>query len=295
MEARVAARARTIDPSAYLQLAKPGVTGLVIATVAAGALLASPHGMTPGVFLLVLLGSACAAGGTNALNQVAEREADARMERTRERPLPSGRLDPRSASLFAWSVSVAGVVLLGLAANPLTAIIAALTLILYVFVYTPLKRSSLLALPLGAIPGALPIIGGWTAVTGRIEWGGLALFLVLWLWQIPHFLSIGLLYREDYRRGGFRVLAVEDPSGRRSARRAVLFSGVLVPAAIVPGLLGVTGTISGVGGALLGCGLLAAACALQRRPSRAGARRLFLASIAYLPLMLGLLVADRTG
>lgn len=295
MKASVAAPAPPGSLSAYLELTKPRITSLVLVTVASGALLAPPGEMGAAAFLLVLAGSAFAAGGTNALNQVAERDADARMGRTRHRPIPSGRLDTVPAAIFAWAVSLCGIALLAFAANGLTAAIAVATLVLYVFAYTPLKRSSPLSMPLGAIPGALPIAGGWTAATGRLEPGAIALFLIVFLWQMPHFLSIGVLSREDYRRGGFRVLAVEDPSGRRSARQSLVWSGLLVPAAVLPGLLEVTGAASALGAVILGCGMVAAASAFARRPGRSAARRLFLASIAYLPLLLALFVADRAG
>lgn len=289
---------------ALLELTKPRITLYVLLTAATGFAAASGgagsdpstgglSGDLPGL-LVLLLGTALIAGGTNALNQLLERDADARMLRTRNRPLPSGRLSPREALAFAIGISVAGSGILAVTVNPLTAAIAVATLAAYILVYTPLKIRSPLSTPVGAVPGALPIVGGWTAASAALEPGALALFAILFVWQMPHFLGLGWLLREDYRRGGFRVLGVADPSGRRTARRSLLWLLLLVPASHLPLATGVAAGPLYVWGSLgLGAGFLAVGVAFARRPSRSGARRLFLASILYLPAILALLVLPR--
>ena len=306
---------------ACLELTKPGITGFVTLTAAVGYLVGAAP--VEGLRLLhLMVGTALAAGGTNALNQVLEREADARMERTRERPLPSGRLSAPAGAAFAVGSSSAGVLWLLAFTDPLTASLAAATVLLYAVVYTPLKKRSWTALLVGAVPGALPALGGWTAARGEIGPTGLFLFLVLFLWQLPHFMGLDWLHRRDYGRAGFRTLAVVAPDG--GATRAGILGSValLLGASLGPWLGGPLGLAYGggalaLGGAFLVAGLLrpprsapAAAGAgaggggrrardrggsagPDRALTRAGARRVFLASLLYLPLLLVLMVADR--
>lgn len=223
-----------------LALTKPRITGLV-SLVAGAAFLASGRALDLVVLAALLAGTALLAGGTNGLNQVLEREEDGRMDRTRGRPLPAGRLEAGRAVVFALALVAAGGAILLAAVNPLTAGLGLASSVLYVAVYTPMKQASALALPVGAVPGALPALGGWTAATGRVDAAGLALFGILFLWQIPHFLALGWVHREDYRRAGFAVAAARDAADARSGEMAVLSGLALLPVSLLPVLLGRAG------------------------------------------------------
>lgn len=275
--------------AAYWALTKPGITRLVVLTAAVGFWLGDPRG-PPLRGLLALLGTALVTAGTNTLNQWWERDADGRMERTRLRPLPSGSLSPRSALVFGVGIAIVGLVWLALFANALTAWLAGASLASYVFLYTPLKRRTPLALFVGAVPGALPILGGWTAATGNVALPALVLFVILFLWQIPHFLALGWLYRDDYRRGGFAMLSRGDPDGRDMARESLVFAAALLVASLLPATVGIAGPAYVAAAAALGAVLVAYSAALFRAPTTVAARRLFHASIAYLPALLLLLV-----
>lgn len=284
-------RARRGD---YLELTKPRVTSLVLATTAAGFYLGSTGPLSLPILLFTLLGVGLAAAGTSALNQVVERDADALMRRTRSRPLPSGRMTPGRALLFAIVISVAGIALLLLFVNAITAALVAATLVSYIFIYTPLKRSTSLSTLIGAVPGALPPLAGWTAATGEIGAGGLALFGILFIWQLPHSLAIAWMYREDYARGGFRLLPVIDPEGMSTERQILVQSLALLPVSLVPSLLGLAGEAYFYGALVLGVGLVVVAAGVPLRRTVRAARRVLLASVIYLPLLLGLLMIDRT-
>ena len=274
---------------AYWALTKPGITHLVVLTTAAGFWLGGP-GAPNWDMLAALLGTALVTAGTNALNQWWERDADARMARTCRRPLPSGSLSPRSAFVFGVSIAIVGLIWLALLVNPLTAWLAGASLASYVFLYTPLKRRTSLALFVGAVPGALPILGGWTAATGRVTLPAVVLFAILFLWQIPHFLALGWLYREDYRRGGFAMLSRCDTDGRDSGRLTVAFAAALLVTSLLPAFVGIAGPSYLATAAALGTMLLAYSGALLRAPTAVAARRVFHTSIAYLPALLLLLV-----
>lgn len=276
--------------SDLLALTKPRITALVVATAAAG-FLAAGGGLGPGLVHL-LAGTALLAGGTNALNQLLERDADARMERTRRRPLPDGRLSPAAAATFATLLVTGGGAWLLVGTNALTAGLGVASTVLYAAAYTPLKRRSPISLVVGAVPGALPALGGWTAARGRVDPAGLALFGIVFLWQLPHFLALGHQLREDYRRAGFSVLAVEDPSGARSGRAAVLSALALLPVALLPTLLGVAGWGYGALAAATGAVYLASSARFAARKGDDEARSLFRVSLAYLPLLLVALVVD---
>jgi protoheme IX farnesyltransferase len=278
---------------AFFELTKPRITGLVLLTTAVGFQIASTAAVDLVLLLHALLGTALTAGGTNALNQYVERGPDAAMHRTRGRPLPSGRLSAREGLLFAVLISLAGIGYLAYFVNGITAIFAAATLVSYVAAYTPLKQITPWSTAVGGISGALPIVGGWTAATGRLAPATWALFGILFLWQLPHFLGLGWLCRDDYRRGGFQILAVRDPSGRRTATQSLIVLALLLPTAALPTLFGLTGIVYLVGG--LGLGLAFLACGIQFaiRPEAATARRLFLASVLYLPVLLLLMVIDK--
>jgi heme o synthase len=280
---------------ALLELTKPRITQLVLLTAAAGFYLGSADGVRLALLFHTLIGTALVAGGTNAFNQWRERDVDARMQRTRGRPLPSGRVRPGVAAAFAGAISLGGVVYLAAEVNPLTAGLAALTLISYVGLYTPLKRRTTLNTLIGAVPGALPIVGGWTAAGGPLGAAVLALFWILFLWQLPHFLALSWIYREDYRRGGLAMLSVEDPDGTRTARMALLYAAALLPVSLLPSLLGLTGGVYFFGALVLGLAYTAITAPLLREATARAAWRVFFVSIVYLPALLTLMVVDKVA
>jgi len=288
---RIGARERAAD---FLELTKPRVTSLVLVTTLVGFYLGSKGPLDVALLLNTLLGTALVAAGTSALNQYVEREEDGRMLRTRRRPLPAGRLDPGHALLFAAVISVAGLLHLVLTVNLVTAGLAALTLLSYVFVYTPLKRITTLCTLVGAIPGALPPLGGWTAAHGDVAAGGVALFAILFVWQLPHSLAIAMLYKDDYARGGFRLLPVVDEAGNATGRQILAHCLVLLPLSLVPTMLDVTGVVYFYGAVVLGLGLTAFAVPILVDASARAARRMLLASVVYLPALLCLMALDRT-
>jgi heme o synthase len=267
----------------------------VVLTAAAGFYLGSGAGVDLRLLLDTLAGVALVAAGTNAFNQWRERDVDARMRRTQDRPLPSGRVTPGAAAAFAALISAAGVGYLGLRVNLLTAGLAALTLASYVLLYTPLKRTTTLNTLIGAVPGALPIVGGWTAAGGALGPAVAALFWILFLWQLPHFLALAWIYREDYRRGGLAMLSVSDTDGRHTGRMVLLYATALLPVSLLPTLLGVTGGFYFFGALALGLAYAGASVAMTHAATTARARRLFLVSIAYLPALLTLMVVDKVA
>jgi protoheme IX farnesyltransferase len=296
--ARERSGARPVSPSrtdrwrAYLELTKPGITRLVLVTTAAGFYLAAAT-VDWLLLLHVLIGTGLAASGAGALNQYAERDADARMERTAGRPLPSGRLLPGQALMFSAGIGIAGIAYLWFFVNLTTAIVVALSLSSYVFVYTPLKRITWTATIIGAVPGALPILAGWTAAGQPIDAVAIVLFLILFAWQMPHFFALAWIFREDYVRGGFRMLTVVDPTGRRAARQAVVYTIATVALSLVIALLEPTSTLYLLGAALIGSAFLALSVVQLVACSERGAWRLFFGSVLYLPLLLLLLVVDK--
>jgi heme o synthase len=280
--------------SVYLELTKARLALLVVLTAAAGFLVAAPASWRWGTLVATLLGTALAAGGSIALNQCCEVERDARMERTRHRPLPSGLLTRRHALAVGLGLSLAGVGLLAALVNFLTAALALAVVLLYVLVYTPLKPRTSFATLVGAVCGAIPPVMGWAAATGGIELAALILAAVLFLWQIPHFLALAWVYRDDYARGGFKMLPAFDPRGRVTSRMTVLYSAGLVPVAFAAAPAGLAGRVYGVGALLLGLGLAWFGLQFARQRSDLAARRVFFATLAYLPLLLALLAVDHT-
>ncbi len=287
-------------PALYLEITRPRITFMVMLTTAAGFVLsqgaqgASGGGPLPlALFFHALVGTGLVASCSSALNQVIEREHDAKMRRTEERPLPAGRLDPDRALAFSVALGVGGLVYLALAVNLLTALLGAVTLVAYVFVYTPLKRVTSFATVVGAAPGAMPPVMGWAAFSGHLGAGAWALFGILFFWQLPHFLSIAWMYRSDYARAGYPMLPVLEPDGASTARQAVLWAAALVPLSLVPSALGLTGMVYAVGASVLGLGYLAASITFGRRRTGTSGRRLLLASVLYLPGILAVMLADR--
>lgn len=274
----------------YVELTKPRITFLVLATTAVAYRLGG--GSDAAAFAALLSGTALVAGGASALNQYWERRADALMRRTRYRPLPSRRISPAEALAFGVVLSAAGLALLA-ALNGMTWILAAAALGSYVLAYTPLKRVTSVCTIVGAVPGAIPALMGWAAARGSLGAGAWALFGVLFLWQLPHFLAIGWIYREDYARGGFPMLTVVDRGGSATGRQMVLFCAALIPATVVAGLIAGTGAIYLWSATALGVLFLGAALSFARSKSTAAARSVFLISVFYLPALLGLMVFDR--
>ncbi len=266
---------------------------MVVMTTAAGFLLTAPRPLHWLLMCHALIGTALVASGASALNQVVERHTDARMRRTARRPLPAGRLKVEKALYFGLMISVAGVVYLALLVNWLTAVLGALTLASYVFIYTPLKRKTSLSTLIGAVPGAAPPVMGCSAATGEIGLLAAMLFAILFLWQMPHFLAIAWLYRNDYQRGGFPMLTIGRLSGPRTARQMILFAAVLIPVSVLPSIFGFSGVAYLVGALVLGLVFLGYCIGFSRRHSAGAARRLLLASVIYLPVVLLLMVADQ--
>ena len=277
----------------FVALTKPRLNVLVLVTALAGLYLAAPDGLPAALVLHTLVGTALVAGGAAALNQVWERDIDALMARTRTRPVPSGRLRVSESLWFAIALSVAGLVELAVAVNLLCASVAALTLATYVFAYTPLKRRTSLATLMGAVPGALPPVIGWTAAGEGVTLPALVLFGIVFFWQMPHFLAIAWLYRDEYAAAGIPLLPVLEPDGRRTGRQALLYAAALWPVSLMPTLVGLAGGFYVAVATLLGSALVALGLQFARGRSTAAARRLFLFSIIYLPLLWGALVADR--
>jgi heme o synthase len=243
--------------------------------------------------LHALLGTALLACGASALNQLLERKLDGRMRRTEDRPLPSGRLSADAVLMIGVGLSIAGLLDLTLFVNRLTGLLGALTLASYLFVYTPLKRITTLNTLVGAIPGAIPPLMGWTSATGEISAAGWSLFAILFLWQLPHFMAIAWLYREDYARAGFKMVPISDPDGSKTAAQAVCHAIGLIPVSLFPSLLGVSGVVYFGAALALGMAFLFFAIQFSRAVSAERARHLFVASIVYLPVLLGILVLDK--
>ena len=275
----------------YLELSKSRIVLMVLITTAAGFLFAAER-VDPLLMLHALAGTALVAAGTNALNQYVERDLDAKMHRTRMRPLPAGRITPRAALLFSAAIAVIGTVYLAVAVNWLTAVLGAFTLTSYILVYTPLKRVSTICTIVGAIPGAVPPLMGWTAATNELGAGGWIAFGILFLWQLPHFMAISWMYREDYARGGFAMLSVRDGDGAAVARQAIWYTLALLPVSLLPSVLGMSGFIYAAGAALAGAVLLAAAIRFFRDRGTGNARMLFMVSNLYLLTVMLLLVID---
>jgi protoheme IX farnesyltransferase len=290
--ALAAARRRFVD---FLSLAKPRVVLMVALTTLVGYYLGASADVDYPRLVHLLVGTALAAGGTLALNQFIERDVDARMLRTRARPLPDGRLQPGEAATFGGLVTLGGLAYLLVTTGPAATAITAATSALYLGVYTPLKRVSPLCTVLGAVPGALPPVAGWVAARGELGVGAGVLFAILFLWQLPHTLAIARLYREDYARAGIRVLPVVDPDGGSTERQIVTGCLALHAAGLLPTLVGLTGGVYFFGALLLGALFLVVGTAQALRPSAPAARRVVIASIIYLPILLALMALDKVG
>jgi protoheme IX farnesyltransferase len=277
----------------YLTLTKPRVAVLVLFTVAIGALLAGGSELPLATTFHAVLGTALVASGASALNQWLERRRDACMRRTENRPLPAGRLLPLEVFLFGSALGLGGMVYLALTLKtPWAALLAGFTFVCYVAVYTPLKAITPLNTLVGAVPGAMPPVIGWCAVRGGIDREALALFVVVFLWQVPHFLAIAWIYRDQYAQAGYKMLPVLDLSGELTAGHMVSWCLALIPASLVPVLLGQASVLYASGAVLLGLLFLASALSFRNTPGIGPARRVLRASLVYLPGLLALLLLD---
>jgi len=287
----IGVRGRATD---YVALAKPRLNLLVVVSAAAGYAMA--HGDTTNLAPLgwMVVGTGLVSGGASAINQVIERETDGLMRRTRLRPLPDGRLTTIEGLAFAGILSLLGLLVLAAGVNVLSAAVALATLASYAVVYTPLKRRTSFATVIGAIPGALPPVIGWAAAENALSQGAWVLFGIVFLWQLPHFLAIAWIYREDYARAGLPMLPVIEPDGRSTSRQAVVYTAALLPVALAPTLVGMSGTAY-FAGALVGT-LIFLGFSMRFAITRAvrDARRLFFTSIIYLPVLWALMIVDRT-
>lgn len=276
----------------WLELTKPGITLFIVLTAGAAYVTAQGGIGDPVVFLAALAATGLMSAGAATLNQVAESAQDARMKRTARRPIPAGIIDARAATRFAWSLTCSGLALALLALPWLSTLMLVLCHVSYVNVYTPLKRRTPLCTLVGAIPGALPVLAGWSATGAPIGTGALALTGVLFMWQIPHFLALGWLGREDYARAGCPMLGVGDPTGEASARVALAYAVAMAVCAVVLGVVPRTGAIYLVVALVTTGAYTAAAWSFVRHPERGPARRLFLSSLGVLPILLAALVLD---
>jgi protoheme IX farnesyltransferase len=276
----------------YLALAKPRLNFLVVLTSAAGYYLGAVGRPDWLAMAQAVAGTAFVAGGAAALNQVYERDTDALMRRTRLRPLPDGRVRPDDARIFGLALSASGLALLAEKANLAAALLALATLVIYLVVYTPMKRRSSMATLIGAVPGALPPLIGWAAARGTLTAGGWTLFAIVFLWQIPHFMAIAWMYRDDYSSAGFPMLPVVEPDGRSTGRQALIYAIALVPISLLPAVVGVTGAVYPWVAAALGAAIVWLAARFARSRTEAEARALFFGSIIYLPLLWAAMILD---
>ena len=288
-----AAAAEKSWTSVFADLVKARLTTLVLLTTLVGFYLGWRGAMNFALMFNTLAATGLVAAGASALNQWLEREYDAKMLRTQSRPLPSGRMQPATVAIFGGVCSVAGLIYLALAVNPLTSIIGAVTLISYLFIYTPLKRVTWLNTAIGAVPGALPPLMGWTAARGELSSEGWALFAILFFWQLPHFFAIAWIYKDEYAKAGFQMLPGIDPDGQRTAQQAVSNTLALLAVSLFPFVFKMAGTFYLVGAIILGAGFLWGAIQFSRQLTLTRARQLFFASIIYLPMLLALMVWNK--
>lgn len=276
----------------YVELTKPRIVLLVLVTTTFGFILGGGGFQSFPLLFYTLLGAMCVCGGSSALNQYLERDVDSQMKRTKHRPLPMGKISPIAAMLYGISLVLLGITILSWKVNLLTAFLSLLTAFLYVLVYTPMKRLTWLNTTIGAIPGAMPPLGGWAAATGEIGLGAWVLFFILFFWQHPHFYAIAWIFREDYAKVGFKMLPVIEPDGRRTFSYIVMSSAFLVPISVLPTFIGMSGKIYLLGATALGVSLLMIGMSLSVSKSIGDARKLLRATVAYLPLLLFLIILD---
>ena len=278
---------------AYFELTKPSITFMILISTALGYYLGSDGILDFKRFFFTLLGSCLVSSGAGALNHFAEMETDRLMTRTSKRPLPSGIVAPDHARIFGITFILFGTFLLYIFTNPLTALLALITALLYIFIYTPLKKMTWLNTSIGAIPGSIPPLGGWVAAKGVLEPEAWVLFAILFLWQHPHFYAIALMFKEDYEKAGLKMLTVLEPDGRRTNRQIIWHSLLLIPVSIVPVYMNLLGIIYFYGALLLGLGYLLSGFMLVKKYSVDNARFLLRMSVIYLPALFGIILLDR--
>jgi len=278
--------------ASYLELTKPRILTLVLVTTVLGFYLGGEGISSLPLLIFLLLGVALVSGGSSALNHYLEREFDSKMQRTKNRPIPNGTIPPNYALNFGITLTLSGIFLLYIKVNILTAFLSLLTSFLYIMVYTPMKRASWLNTTVGAIPGAIPPLGGWAAATGGLSFEAGILFLILFIWQHPHFYAIAWMMREDYRRGGFKMLPVTEPDGRRMFNHVLWFSFALIPVSLIPTVIGMSGSIYFTGVLIAGIILFMISQRFARSRSLEDAKKLLRATVVYLPVLLFLIIID---
>ena len=276
----------------YIELTKPRITWLIVMSTAVGYYFGHTGPWSIWAVLHTLIGTGLIASGTAALNQWYEREADRHMRRTQMRPLPSGRLTPNKALWFGVALAVAGGLELGLGVNWLSSALGILTLMMYLFLYTPLKQKTWWSTTVGAFPGAMPPLIGYAAAANKLTAEAWVLGAILFLWQFPHFYAIAWMYREDYSRAGIQMLPVVEPDGESTARQILLYSVALIPISLLPKWLGMTGSVYMIGALALGLLFLYSGIRVSMDRTRARARNVLLASVVYLPVLYMLMVLD---
>ena len=281
--------------AAFFELTRPGVTRSVVLTSAAGFYLGSSGRLDLLLLIHALVGTALLSGGAAVLNQFIEREADGKMNRTCRRPLPSGRVSENDAVIAGGLLIVGGSLYLAFLTNILAAFLGCFASVVYLFVYTPLKMKTPFCTTVGAIPGAIPPLIGWAAASGQLDGNAFLLFAIIFAWQFPHFLAISWVHKEDYKRAGFAMLSSRDPDGRRTGRRILIFTVILLGLSVLPVTSGLTGMIYLVGALVLGSVLLWFGFEAALARTKTAARHVLLASVAYLPLLLMLMVIDKNG
>jgi len=276
----------------YIELTKPSILFLVLVTTILGFYFAEEGIHHPWLLFWTLLGTAATCAGASTLNQYLERDSDILMNRTKRRPIPSGLISPAQALGFGVTLILGGLAILCWKVNLLTAFLGLLTCFLYVLVYTPMKKLSWLNTTIGAIPGAIPPMGGWAAATGGLDWGAWILFLILFAWQHPHFYAIAWIFKDDYQKAGFKMLPVVYPDGKLTLAQIMAFSFALIAFSIMPSMIGMSGKLYFWGALILGAGLLYFSWGFMLSQSVLNARKVLGASVIYLPLLLLLIVID---
>ena len=278
---------------AYFELTKPSITFLILISTALGFYLGGDGIQDHVKFLITLLGSCLVSSGAGALNHFAEMESDWLMERTKKRPLPTGLIEPDNARIFGLGLTLIGAGLLYYYVNPLTSVLALITTLLYLFIYTPLKKITWLNTSIGAIPGSIPTLGGWVAATGSLEPEAWVLFAILFLWQHPHFYAIALMYRDDYKKASLKMLPVVEPDGKRTNRQIIWHALLLIPVSLVPVYMNTQGMIYFYGALFLGVCYLVSGFLLTKKFSMENARSLLQMSVIYLPALFIIILLDK--
>jgi len=289
---RVPPKANSL-PAAYFELTKPSITFLILVSTALGYYLGAGGIDNWSRFFITLIGSGLVSSGAGALNHFAEQESDQRMNRTKSRPIPTGMIAPNHAMFFGIAITLLGVGILFFLINELTAILALITTLLYLFIYTPLKKITWLNTSIGAIPGAIPSLGGWVAATGTLDPEAWILFAILFFWQHPHFYAIAFMCKEDYERANLKMLPVLETDGKRTNRQIIWHALLLIPVSLMPSYIGLLGMTYFWGALLLGIGYLVSGFPLVKNYSLGNAKFLLKVSVVYLPALFGMIILDK--